>query len=86
MTAAPAGIVDGCCQDATFTGLPMTLPANLTDAERRVQEALSVIGQTEGDMLYRDVDLWKRLPIGTLGQVLAVGADGLPYWANLADL
>jgi hypothetical protein len=86
LTAAPQGVVVGCCNPPTFEGLPVTLPSNLTAAERRVQEALSVIGQSEGDLLYRDTELWKRLPIGTTGQVLAVGADGLPYWANLADL
>lgn len=85
-TAAPENLSSGCCPDAAYEGDSVTMPATLSAPEKLVQDALSVLGQSEGDILYRDAELWKRLPIGTLGQVLAVGADGLPYWANLADL
>ena len=82
-TAAPENIPTGCCADAAFDQEEKTMPANLSVAEKRVQDALNVLGQSEGDILYRDAELWKRLPIGTTGQVLTVDDNGLPSWQDL---
>ena len=35
-----------------------------------------------GDMLYHNGTTWLRLPIGTTGQVLKVGASGMPVWGG----
>ena len=34
-----------------------------------------------GDILYKHRGEWKKLHIGTLGEVLTVDADGFPSWA-----
>jgi hypothetical protein len=42
---------------------------------------------TTGDMVYYKgdavIDAWYRVPIGTTGQVLTVGAGGVPEWTTL---
>lgn len=37
---------------------------------------------TQGDTLYRGAATGERLPIGSVGQVMKVSAQGVPSWAN----
>lgn len=47
-----------------------------------VSAVLDLLGLAQGDILYRDVDLWKVLTPGTLGYVLQTGgAAANPSWA-----
>jgi hypothetical protein len=46
-----------------------------------VSNLLDAIAQVEGDLMFRGEDLWARLPIGVLNDVLTVGPDGLPIWS-----
>lgn len=45
-----------------------------------LSRSLDVFGQKPGSILIRTPDGWRALPPGKLGQVLAIGADGLPGW------
>lgn len=43
-----------------------------------------ISNQVAGDMFYyegTDPDTWKRIPVGTNGQVLTINASGVPRWA-----
>lgn len=52
----------------------------------KLQRVMDVIGSTPGSILVRGPDRWIALPPGQPGQVLAIGTDGMPYWANPSDL
>ncbi len=39
-------------------------------------------GAAAGDMLYWNGSAWMRIPAGTTGQVLTIGADGMPAWSG----
>lgn len=49
-------------------------------AMQDVSQILDALGQVKGDLLYRGVTWWDRLPIGDIGELLTVGPDGLPIW------
>lgn len=85
-TALATGAKTGTCGDAHFKNLDPTTEAKLTNQERAVQEALSVIGQTAGDIMFRGPVYWQALPVGQVGQVLAIGSDLLPHWFFIADI
>ena len=42
----------------------------------------ATVNTTAGDITYRDVSQDARLSIGSAGQVLTVGTNGLPQWSN----
>jgi len=46
----------------------------------RFSRSLDVFGQSPGSLLFRGVDVWECLPPGNAGDVLTVGASGLPVW------
>ena len=55
----------------------------LTRTEYEAEDAHQCDDQAIGDMLVAvDSTHLERLPKGTTGQVLTVGADGMPYWAT----
>lgn len=51
-----------------------------TDYSGAVSDALDSITADPGSLLVRDADWWVGVPPGTIGQVLTIGADGLPSW------
>ncbi len=53
--------------------------------ELTISDALDFIGATaRGDIIYRGVDGWERLPAGTSGQFLkTMGTTGDPQWATV---
>lgn len=55
----------------------MTLPTGT-----EISLILDVLGNKEGSILYRGTDGWRTLEPGSEGQVLEVGADGLPHWVD----
>lgn len=50
------------------------------DIAQRIQEALDVLSQTPGAILYRDEDRWRALEPTQVGDVLALDTDLLPGW------
>lgn len=56
------------------------------DVAQRLREALDVLGQTPGSILYRDQDRWRALEPGNIGDVLAIDTDGMPGWFDPAEL
>ena len=54
--------------------------ATISTAGKVNATALTISGQTTGDILYYTGSTWARLAIGTAGQVLTV-TGGLPVWA-----
>lgn len=54
----------------------------LTTVFNALYPALTLL-TTRGDMIYRDATTWARLPKGTSGQVLTMGAND-PAWATAA--
>jgi hypothetical protein len=55
--------------------------------ELTISDALDFIGTTaRGDIIYRGVDGWERLPAGTSGQFLrTLGANSNPQWASVTN-
>jgi len=47
-----------------------------------VNDALSIPGQANGDILYYNGSDWVRIAAGTSGQVLTSAGAGAPAWAN----
>lgn len=58
----------------------------MNDNSERIAAMLEAIGQIEGSLLYRAVDRWRALKPGELGQVLAIGYDGMPGWYDPDNL
>lgn len=52
----------------------------------QVQNALDVLSQDPGAIIYRGADGWLALPPGPTGYVLAIGTDGLPGWYDPNNL
>jgi hypothetical protein len=46
----------------------------------QLQGLLDVLSQTPGAIIYRDVDGWKALQPGSVGQVLTLNSELLPEW------
>jgi len=58
----------------------MSLEDQVTATTVRLRKALDVLGQEPGSILVRGANRWKALPPGEIGQVLAIGEDGMPGW------
>lgn len=52
----------------------------MATTETELQRLLDALSQQPGALLYRGEFAWQALPPGQLGQVLAIGANGMPQW------
>lgn len=50
---------------------------------RDMSYSLDIFSISQGAMLYRAADRWRAVEGGTLGQVLRIGAEGVPEWADI---
>lgn len=48
-----------------------------------VSNSLDVLSQLPGSVLFRGTEFWEALGPGDPGQILAIGADGIPFWATV---
>lgn len=58
----------------------------MSDPLADLSRSLDVFGQKPGSILIRTTEGWRALPPGEIGQVLAIGEDGLPSWFWRDDL
>ena len=80
MTVLPDGNISGCCPPATIEQGKELQLAQLTDAERRLQEALDVLSAKPGAIIYRGPDGWRALNPENVGDVLTIDNNLLPSW------
>lgn len=62
-----------------------TISVNDADADPTNELEMPADAQA-GDIVYYDGTSWKKVPTGGSGQVLTLGADGLPYWGGLISI
>ncbi|MEZ5040645.1 MAG: hypothetical protein R2828_12145 [Saprospiraceae bacterium] len=62
-----------------------TISINDADADPANELEMPTDAQA-GDIVYYDGTSWKKVPTGGSGQVLTLGADGLPYWGGLISI
>lgn len=58
---------------------------DLVDASR-LQRILDTLGSEEGSILVRGPDIWFALPPGNWGDVLVIGAGGVPEWVAPSEV
>jgi hypothetical protein len=56
--------------------------SQLTLDQARLQAIMDVIGNTPGSILVRGPDRWIALQPGNVGDVLVIGAGGMPEWTD----
>lgn len=54
--------------------------------EQRMRKIFDVFSTTEGAILVRGPTQWFALPPGNVGDVLVIGAGGVPEWTDPANV